>query len=173
MIYKNIEIEEIENGIKIIGQNNFEPSHIFDCGQCFRWIKEDDGSYTGVAMGKILNVSKRDGDIILLNTNLDDFENIWYDYFDLGRDYGQMIDKLKVHDDNLLKATEFGHGIRLLQQDGWEMLISFIISSNNRIPMIQRAINNISENYGDCLGQYKGKIYYLSLIHISEPTRPY
>ncbi|MDB8850949.1 DNA-3-methyladenine glycosylase family protein [Peptostreptococcus anaerobius] len=160
MIYKNIEIEEIENGIKIIGQNNFEPSHIFDCGQCFRWIKEDDGSYTGVAMGKILNVSKRDGDIILINTNLGDFENIWYDYFDLGRDYGQMIDKLKVHDDNLLKATEFGHGIRLLQQDGWEMLISFIISSNNRIPMIQRAINNISENYGDCLGEYKGKTYY-------------
>lgn len=160
MIYKNIEIEEIENGIKILELKNFEPSHVFDCGQCFRWMKEEDGSYTGVAKGKILNVSKEGQDIILMNTNMEDFKNIWYDYFDLGRDYGQMIEKLKMHDDNLFKATEFGHGIRLLQQDGWEMLISFIISSNNRIPMIQRAINNISQTYGDYLGEYRGKKYY-------------
>ena len=63
-------------------------------------------------------------------------------------------------DEYLEKATEFGTGIRLLQQDGWEMLISFIISANNRIPMIQRAINNLSERYGKFIGEYKGKKYY-------------
>ena len=63
-------------------------------------------------------------------------------------------------DEYLDKATEFGEGIRILQQDGWEMLISFIISANNRIPMIQRAINNLSERYGKYIGEYNGKKYY-------------
>lgn len=139
---------------------NFIPKHIFDCGQCFRWILEEDGSYTGVAMGKVINV-KEDGDKIYLdNTTKEDFENIWYDYFDLGRDYSKIIDELKVMDEYLEKATEFGQGIRILKQDGWEMLISFIISSNNRIPMIQRAINNLSKNFGTYIGEYRGKDYY-------------
>ena len=63
-------------------------------------------------------------------------------------------------DEYLEKATEFGEGIRILKQDGWEMLISFIISANNRIPMIQRAINNLSKNYGTYIGEYKGQEYY-------------
>ena len=131
---------------------NFNPKHIFECGQCFRWIKQEDDSYTGVAMGKVINV-KQDGDKIYLdNTTKEDFDNIWYDYFDLGRDYEEMVNTLKVMDEYLEKATEFGEGIRILKQDGWEMLISFIISANNRIPMIQRAINNLSKNYGTYIG---------------------
>src|SRR3712207_333362 len=93
-------------------------------------------------------------------SNIEDFKKIWYDYFDLGRDYSQLIEKLRVHDENLEAATNFGQGIRILQQDAWEMLISFIISSNNRIPMIQRAINNISESYGHKLGEFNGRTYY-------------
>lgn len=60
-------------------------------------------------------------------------------------------------DEHLEKATEFGEGIRILKQDGWEMLISFIISSNNRIPMIQKAINNLSREFGTYIGEYKKK----------------
>ena len=139
---------------------HFKPKHIFECGQCFRWIKQEDDSYTGVAMGKVINV-KQDGDKIYLdNTTKEDFDNIWYDYFDLGRDYEEMVNTLKVMDEYLEKATEFGEGIRILKQDGWEMLISFIISANNRIPMIQRAINNLSKNYGTYIGEYKGQEYY-------------
>ena len=63
-------------------------------------------------------------------------------------------------DEHLEKATEFGEGIRILKQDGWEMLISFIISSNNRIPMIQKAINNLSREFGTYIGEYNGKEYY-------------
>ena len=111
-------------------------------------------------MGKVINVKQEGDKIYLDNTNKEDFENIWYDYFDLGNDYEEIINKLKVMDEYLEKATEFGEGIRILKQDGWEMLISFIISSNNRIPMIQRAINNLSKNFGTHIGEYRGQDYY-------------
>ena len=154
-------IIEKENQIILEGiSKDFEPQHVFDCGQCFRWLREEDGSYTGVVQGRVINVKKENDLIILDNTNKEEFENIWFDYFDLGRDYSKIKNELKVMDEYLEKATEFGQGIRILQQDGWEMLISFIISANNRIPMIQRAINNLSEKYGEFIGEYRGKKYY-------------
>ncbi|MBC2575185.1 8-oxoguanine DNA glycosylase [Peptostreptococcus canis] len=153
-------VNEYETGVIVKDVKDFDPVHIFDCGQCFRWIGEEDGSYTGVAMGKVINV-KRDGkDIVIDNTNLKDFKNIWFEYFDLGRDYSLLKKEFVKFDENLKNAVDFGWGIRLLQQDGWEMIISFIISSNNRIPMIQRAINNICQRYGKCIGEYRGKKYY-------------
>ena len=154
-------IIEKDNQIILEGiSEDFEPKHVFECGQCFRWLREDDGSYTGVVQGKVINVKKENDLIIFDNTNKEDFENIWFDYFDLGRNYGEIKKQLKVMDEYLEKATEFGKGIRILQQDGWEMLISFIISANNRIPMIQRAINNLSERYGKFIDEYRGKKYY-------------
>lgn len=151
---------EKDNKVIIEGLSDFEPKHVFDCGQCFRWLRQEDGSYTGVVQGKVINVKKENDLIILDNTNKEDFENIWFDYFDLGRNYTEIKNKLKIMDEYLDKATGFGEGIRILQQDGWEMLISFIISANNRIPMIQRAINNLSERYGKYIGEYNGKKYY-------------
>ena len=154
-------IIEKDNQIILEGiSEDFEPKHVFECGQCFRWLREDDGSYTGVVHGKVINVKKENDLIVFDNTNKEDFENIWFDYFDLGRNYGEIKNQLKVMDEYLEKATEFGKGIRILQQDGWEMLISFIISANNRIPMIQRAINNLSERYGKFIDEYRGKKYY-------------
>ncbi|WP_304206327.1 DNA-3-methyladenine glycosylase family protein [Peptostreptococcus russellii] len=155
-----MKLEEIKNGIILKETKDFDPVHIFECGQCFRWIKEDDGSYTGVAKGKVINVKKDGENIVIDNTNKEEFENIWYDYFDLGRDYTSLKKELAQHDENLKKAVDFGWGIRILQQDSWEMLISFIISSNNRIPMIQRAINNISEKYGKEICEYRGRKYF-------------
>ena len=155
-----MKVYEKNNSVILEGITDFDPKHIFECGQCFRWHKQEDDSYTGVAKGKILNV-KREGDIVYLNnTNLEEFNNIWFDYFDLGRDYTEIKNTLKSMDEYLDKASDFGWGIRILQQDGWEMLVSFIISANNRIPMIQRAINNLSERYGKYIGEYKGKKYY-------------
>ena len=154
-------IIEKDNQVILEGiSEDFEPKHVFDCGQCFRWLREEDGSYTGVVQGRVINVKKENDLIIFDNTNKEDFENIWFDYFDLGRNYSEIKNELKVMDEYLEKATEFGKGIRILQQDGWEMLISFIISANNRIPMIQRAINNLSEKYGKFIGEYRGKKYY-------------
>lgn len=150
--------EENENLI-VESVDSFEPKHVFECGQCFRWNQEDDGSFTGVAYGKVLNVSKKDNNIVLKNTNLEDFKSIWYDYFDLERDYIDVKKRLR-DDETLKKAIDFGDGIRILNQDEWEILISFIISANNRIPMIMRAINLLSEKYGEFAGEYKGVKYY-------------
>ena len=140
--------------------DSFELPHIFDCGQCFRWDIQSDGSYIGVIKSGVMRVSKVGNSIIFEGILDGDINSIVYDYFDLGNDYEEIINKLKVMDEYLDKATEFGEGIRILKQDGWEMLISFIISSNNRIPMIQRAINNLSKNFGTHIGEYRGQDYY-------------
>lgn len=155
-----MKVYEKENSVVIEGALDFDPKHIFECGQCFRWKAEDDGSYTGVAKGRVINVSREGNTVYLKNTNLEDFNKIWKSYFDLETDYAKIKNELKSMDEYLEKATEFGWGIRILRQDPWEMLISFIISSNNRIPMIQKAISNLSREYGTYIEKFNGVEYY-------------
>ncbi|CAB1262282.1 DNA-3-methyladenine glycosylase [Clostridium sp. WLY-B-L2] len=151
-------IENFEGGIVIKDVRNFELPHIFDCGQCFRWNKRENGNYIGVAFGKVIEVEKRDRDVLLYNASQRDFKEIWADYFDLYRDYGE-IKNILSEDPILKKAVEFGNGIRLLKQDPFELIVSFIISANNRIPMIKRALKNISQKWGEPL-EYNGEIFY-------------
>ncbi|WP_434302381.1 DNA-3-methyladenine glycosylase family protein [Clostridium botulinum] len=151
-------IEDYTDGIVIKDVRNFELAHIFECGQCFRWYKTEEGSYIGVAYGKVIEVEKANNDVILHNATEEDFKNIWAEYFDLYRDYNE-IKNILSKDEILAKSVEFGHGIRLLKQDPFEIIVSFIISANNRIPMIKKAIKNISERWGDPI-EYKGNIYY-------------
>lgn len=147
------------NRVEVEGiSDDFEPEHIFECGQCFRWNKELDGSYTGVAKNKILNIEKKGEKIFFNNTSKKDFLEIWVDYFDLNRDYSTI--KNHIRDEKLDDIIEFGKGIRILDQDEWETLVSFIISANNRILMIKRVIENLSQKYGDYIGTYKGNKYY-------------
>ncbi|WP_054873678.1 DNA-3-methyladenine glycosylase family protein [Oxobacter pfennigii] len=150
----------MEDGGKVIIENirDFEPKHVFDCGQCFRWYEEGDGSYTGVVQGRVINVKKDGQTLVLDNTDKKEFDGLWYDYFDMGRDYGKIKNELS-EDDTLKEAIGFGEGIRILKQDEWETLISFIISANNRIPMIKRAIKEISEKWGKPV-VYKGNTYH-------------
>lgn len=150
----------IENGKIILkNQDSFIPEQVFECGQCFRWDREEDGSYTGVAHGKILNVKKSGEDIILDNTNLDDFQNIWINYFDLDTDYSKIKAELSI-DETMKSAIRYGDGIRILKQDPFETIISFIISANNRIPQIKKSIGLICALYGESLGVYSGKEYF-------------
>ena len=138
---------------------DFEPKHIFECGQAFRWRKEDDDSYTAIHMGKIVNVKKKNENIIFSNTNEKDFQNIWQDYFDLQTDYSEIKSELSK-DSILEEAIKFGEGIRILNQEPYETTISFIISANNQIPRIKKSIELISENYGEFIDEYKGIKYY-------------
>lgn len=160
MAQNNIIINEIKNGLILENVGDFHAKHIFECGQCFRWNKEDDGSYTGVAYGKVINVKSdyENRKVTILNTDIKDFNDIWLDYFDLGRDYGRIKSKLSL-DPTLKKAIKHGEGIRILKQQPWEVLISFIVSANNRIPMISKSINLLSELYGQAI-EYNGKSYY-------------
>ena len=140
-------IEE-KDSIRLKDIENFDPKDIFECGQAFRWYREEDGSYTAISYGRVLNVKKEGNDAILYPTNLDDFNNIWIHYFDLERDYSLIKEKLR-EDPILEEAIEFGPGIRILNQEPFEMVISFIISANNRIPRIKKSIETIAQNYGD------------------------
>jgi N-glycosylase/DNA lyase len=155
-----MKVSEIQNGLLLEGVKHFDAKQIFECGQCFRWNREEDDSYTGVAYGRVLNV-KSDydkGTVVLRNTNLREFEDIWYKYLDLGRDYGAIKDELSK-DETLREAIQYGRGIRILNQEPWELLISFIISSNNNIPRISKSINVLSKMLGEPIS-YEGNTYY-------------
>ena len=144
------------------GIRDFNLDHIFDCGQCFRWEKQKDGSYTGVAFGKVVSFSfdEKNGTLTIDNASEEDFQNIWRNYLDLDRDYGKIKKMLSRNDEVMRKATEYGYGIRILNQEKWETLISFIISQNNNIPRIKKCIENLAINFGEKAGIYKGKDYY-------------
>ncbi|HHV99764.1 MAG TPA: 8-oxoguanine DNA glycosylase [Clostridiaceae bacterium] len=158
MNYKGYEIKEQEGKVIVNNVRDFNPVHIFECGQCFRWIRQEDGSYTGVVKDKAAVVRYMNGKLEISNSAIEDLKNIWFDYFDLGRDYSEIKRRLSK-DEIMKKAIEFGYGIRLLKQDLWETLISFIISANNRIPMIMKVVGAISEMYGSEIIM-DGKSYY-------------
>ena len=138
--------------------DSFEPKDIFECGQCFKWNKEDNGSYTGIFSDCVLNVEKSNDKIIFTGNENTTEEKINY-YFDLNRDYSTIKNKLSKVDNNLLEATGYGSGIRILNQDLWETIISFIISANNNIPRIKGIIERMSKQYGKEI-KYNGKSYY-------------
>jgi len=121
------DIKEIKGNLIIEGLRDFNPKHIFECGQSFRWKKEDDSSYTAIANKRLINIKKQDDYIIVKNTNSDEWLNFWHGYFDLDRDYSYIKQNLS-YDLHLVKAMEFGEGMRLLNQDPFETTISFIIS---------------------------------------------
>lgn len=151
-------IEEFNDKILLKEYNFLNLRHTFECGQCFRWIEKEDGSYIGIAGDKVLEISQIQEGIYFKNTNKKEFEEFWINYFDLQRDYSDIYKKFK-HDTILYHALEYGQGLRLLNQDTWETMISFIISSNNNIPRIKKIISNLCINYGKQI-KYKNEIYY-------------
>ena len=142
-----------------IKSDTFELADIFECGQCFRWNKEENGSYTGVFHKNVLNVDKVGNEIIFKGICEGNIEKICTDYFDLNRDYSKIKEELSKIDDNLKTSVEYGKGIRILNQDLWETIISFIISANNNIPRIKGIIERLAKAYGDKI-EYEGKDYY-------------
>ena len=144
----------------IENQESFELEDIFECGQCFRWNKQEDGSYTGVVKDAVINVKKEENKVIFTGNSKGDFRKVIKDYFDLDTNYDELKEKLSKVDEYLETATKFGSGIRILNQDLWECIISFIISANNNIPRIKKIIEKISFNYGEKI-EWNGEDYYL------------
>lgn len=137
----------------------FELKDIFDCGQCFRWNIEEDGSYTGVFGNNVINVAKKGNDVIFKGICDGDIKKICNFYFDIDRDYEEIKSKLSRVDEYMKESVEYGKGIRILNQDLWETIISFIVSANNNIPRIKGIIERISKKYGNQIS-YNKKIYY-------------
>ncbi len=148
---KNFEFKN--NNIYIYGLSDFDLPHTLDCGQAFRW-KNYGEIWTGVAFDKFLKLEKtNDGTVIFYNTTEDDFKNLWCDYFDLNRDYSEILNILSENA-TLKKACEYSHGIRILNQEPFETLCSFIISQNNNIKRIKGIIERLCENFGECKNGY-------------------
>ena len=143
----------------IKNQNSFELKDIFECGQCFRWNEQEDGSYTGVIKNGIINVKKEDETITFTGICDKNIEEVVNEYFDLKRDYEKIKEQLGNVDEYLKTSIQYGKGIRILNQDLWETIISFIISANNNIPRIKGIIERISQKYGNEI-EWNGKKYY-------------
>ena len=140
-------------------QNSFELKDIFECGQCFRWNAQDDGSYTGVIKNAVINVKKEDDKIIFTGICNGSIKDIVRYYFDLDRNYEELKNRLSNIDDYMKKSVEYGSGIRILNQDLWETIISFIISANNNIPRIKGIIERLSKKYGNEI-KWNGASFY-------------
>lgn len=139
--------------------DSFELKDIFDCGQCFRWNEEEDKSYTGIFKNNVLNVKKENEDVVFEGICEGNIEEVCKEYFDLDTDYKKIKTKLASIDEHLKESVEYGKGIRILKQDLWETIISFIISANNNIPRIKGIIERLSKEYGKKI-EFKGKAYY-------------
>ena len=137
---------------------DFVPDHTFDCGQCFRWEKQEDGSYIGVANSQVARVSA-DGECVTIEgITQADYEAFWRSYLDVDRDYSAIKKAISINS-TMLRSVEFGNGIRILKQDFFEALISFIISQRSSIPKIKNCVKKLCELYGEKI-TFEGNTYY-------------
>ena len=148
-----------EQKIVVKDVKSFNLTHIFECGQCFRWNKNEDGSYTGVVRENVVNIKIVNDEIFVESFGNEDLRGLFNFYFDMDRDYDGIKDELRKIDENMEKSIKYGDGIRLLNQDLWETIISFIISANNNIPRIKGIIERISKRFGNKI-EWKGIEYY-------------
>ena len=153
-----MKISNENNTIRISEIENFKLEHIFKCGQAFRWEQTSTG-FINVAKNKVIELLEDDKDILIKNTSLQDFNDIWYEYFDLSRNYKKLIEELSI-DETLKNALSFGNGIRILNQEPFETIITFIISANNQIPRIKKSVEIISKMYGKKIENYNAKDYF-------------
>ncbi len=131
--------------------DSFDIEETLECGQCFRFFKIAEKHYKIIAHAKELYIYQHEGVTEFYPTTIEEFKDLWVHYFDLERDYTQIKQSLAQNDPVLCKAIEFAGGIRILNQDPFETIISFIVSQNNRIPMIKKVIDNMSRQFGDKL----------------------
>lgn len=127
--------------------DDFDLKKIAESGQCFRLYQVNEKDFTLYAMGRVLNLHQED-DGVTLDCSLDDFNSIWYDYFDLETDYSEIRASIPSNDKFLKEASEYGKGIRILKQDIWETLCTFIISQRKNIPAIQSSVEKICDKCG-------------------------
>jgi N-glycosylase/DNA lyase len=143
-----------------IQSKNFSAAQICQSGQCFRMVENtEDNSYNLVAYGKYLEI-RQDDDNISFDCTQEEYDNVWMKYFDMDTDYSTIIGSIDANDNYLVAAANYGGGIRILRQDLWEMIISFIVSQQNNIKRIRKCINFLCERYGEKKVSENGVEYY-------------
>lgn len=139
--------------------DHFNIAQICNSGQCFRMACRGDGTYSVIAGERYLELAQK-GRECVFECGSGEFENFWSGYFDLDTDYGSFVMSISDRDSYLKYAAQFGDGIRILRQDLWEMIVSFLISQRNNIVRIRRCIENICERYGEKKVSCSGREYY-------------
>lgn len=145
------------NDVEITGITDFSLEQTFECGQCFRWNRDGADAYFGVAMGKAARI-RYDKNSVFITGTAEDFNTIWRAYFDLDRDYASIRRGISI-DAYMTAAAIHGSGIRILKQDKWEALCSFILSQCNNIPRIKGMVEKLCCLFGEQL-HFEGKPYY-------------
>jgi len=130
-----------------VKNSDFDIKRTFLCGQCFRWTENEDGSFSGIVNGRYATLVQGDGSVTLCGIREEDIP-FWERYFDLSTDYAEITSRLSS-DKTLALACKGSRGIRILRQEPFETLISFIISQNNNIPRIAGIIGRLCESFGE------------------------
>lgn len=156
----NLEIKN--NNLWVSGLKDFEIGQTLECGQSFHFEKIcGSDEYLVIAHNRILRVAQIDCEtVVFYDTTISEFKDVWEKYFDLDRDYGKIKEQLLEKDDKLKAAIEEMSGVRIMNQDFFEMLMSFIISQNKQIPHIKKIVFDISAKWGTYLGRVNDKPYY-------------
>lgn len=152
----------MKNVVVIEELKNFDLKQTLECGQIFRYERISSNSYRVITKNKRTRLTQKPGSTTLMihDSNISEYEEIWKDYLDMETDYEHIINQVSKDDPYMQKALEYGQGIRILKQDTWETLISFIISQNKAIPHIQQCINNLCQAFGQMVMDKDGESYY-------------
>lgn len=143
-------------------EDDFDLDIIADSGQCFRWEKEDHATWRIIHREHILRISAEGSGYFHISCSAEEFRNIWRKYFDLDENYAAIRRKVTEKEDPFLfRACTFGKGIRILRQDPWEALISFIISQNRNIPAIRKSIDLLCDAAGGQRTDSEGTVYHV------------
>lgn len=155
-----MKIIQKDNRIILEETKDFHLGQTLECGQCFHFRKLSEYAYGISAFGKLLHAEQIEDRVIFYDTSMEEYEQIWSEYFDLNRDYGAIKKALLKKDSKLTEAIGTMWGVHILKQDFFETLISFIISQNKQIPHIKQIVENISRQYGKYLGEIRGEKFY-------------
>ena len=148
-----MKLTENEKGLLVETEDVLDLKNTFDCGQCFRWDEDGNGRWSGIVRGRYAAISPAGGGFFIEGADRQSFEEIWKDYLDLDNDYREIKKELAVSSELLIPALESMDGIRILRQEPWEALCSFIISQNNNIPRIKGIISRLCEGFGADTGR--------------------
>ena len=137
---------------RLTGAVPFNLQETFECGQCFRWLPGDDGSYTGVVGQNVITLRTDGDDLLVAGLDQAEAEQRLIPYLALDEDYAAIQEQFR-RNAQLAQAVDYARGIRVLRQERWEALCSFIISQNNNIPRIAAITGRLCEGLGEKLGE--------------------
>lgn len=143
-----MKIKTVGKDTLISGVSPFSLKQTLDCGQCFRWDEIEENTFVGVVGKTVCRIKQTDDTLTFFDTDRETFDSLWKDYFDLELDYNAIREEI-CKDEVMKKAGDYASGIRILKQDAWETICSFIISQNNNIKRIKGIVKRLCDTFGE------------------------